>query len=182
MLFRSYSGATPANETIDGGAGADLVDAGTGDDTVIFDMRDTSLGGGDGNDTLRIGGTGTVLDLSEAGRPTAGALRPTITSMETIDINNAQADVIVLSPASLLAMGNANNTLTLDTNNTDKVFLDGAWAGPVTSGGYDVYTINYTANNVTTPLTVKVTSGVTVGTVRYRVGRGLRHLGGYLDV
>jgi len=167
-----YPNASTA-ETIDGGGGADVINAGGGADTIIYDAKDNFVSGGKGLDTLRVGAGGTLLDLSDAGRPAVGALHPTLRSLETININNSgSADLVVISPESLYAMGNVGNTLTLITdkannNDNDKVFFDGVWTNAGTSGGYDVYTKNYTPPGATTPitLTVKLTAGTAIDQV-----------------
>ncbi len=88
-------------ETIDGGLGLDVVDAGGGDDVVIFDTADYSLSGGAGNDTLRLRGKGDILDLTVPGRPAQGAVMPTLSQFETID---------------LLSGANSGNTLVLNAD------------------------------------------------------------------
>jgi len=158
------------DETLDGGNGADVINGGGGNDTLIYDIKDISLGGGAGNDVLIIDAQPNLLDLTDGGRPATGALHPTITSVETLDFTNGQADLLVISPASLYAMGNANHTVTLDTDAGDAVFLQDKnnWAVQVNpnADGYDVYTFNYAIPNsnpaANATVTVRLTTGVTV--------------------
>lgn len=60
-------GTDEAN-TIDGGAGADIIYAGVGDDTIIFDAADAIVDGGEGIDTLKAAETvkaGVTIDLTQ---------------------------------------------------------------------------------------------------------------------
>jgi Ca2+-binding RTX toxin-like protein len=154
--------------------GDDYADGGGGDDTILYDSRDVSLSGGEGGDLLEFGDSPILLDMTEPGRPSNGALRPSIASIETMDFTNGAADILVLSAQSMYNMGNTNHTLTADVEVGDRVFLQNkaGWTFTANSGGYDIYTIDHPGPNSTlVPLTLKVTAGtvvndITVGTAR----------------
>ena len=53
------------NDVLDGGAGDDVLLGANGDDTLVFDANDvTRVDGGQGFDTLQVGGSGSSLDLT----------------------------------------------------------------------------------------------------------------------
>ena len=119
------------DDSLSGGGGADLLYGGAGNDTVIYDGSDVLLhGGSDGdaagaqdNDTLKLVGGGQIIDLQEAGRPTAGALQPSLQSFETLDINGNGANYLVLDAATAAALG--GNGLVIQGGSDDIVFVDG---------------------------------------------------------
>ncbi|MFG6429183.1 VCBS domain-containing protein [Roseateles sp. LYH14W] len=114
------------NDTLIGGSGSDLMDGGSGDDILVYDAADTSLAGGADIDTLRVLTDGEIIDLQDPGRPATGALRPTITGFETIELNVTGANYLILDEASLAGMGASAGTVTVDGDANDVVFVDGA--------------------------------------------------------
>ncbi len=169
-------GGTSA-DTINAGVGADIVDGGAGADVITYDAKDISLSGGTDADTLKVA-AGSLLDLSDITRPTAGATRPALQSLEVFDFNNATTvngsgvDTLIIDPASLLAMGNANNTLTVNAETADKIFLNNVagatWsAGVNQNNGYTRYTVTYNSTLLTVDVSNDSANGhaPTVGTV-----------------
>ncbi|MFG6413489.1 VCBS domain-containing protein [Roseateles sp. DC23W] len=124
------------DDTLIGGAGSDLMDGGDGDDVLIYDAADTRLAGGAGNDTLRVVTDGEIVDLQDPGRPAVGALRPTITGFETIDLNVTGGNYLILDEASLASSGASGGTVTIAGDANDVVFVDGTLTtGLILTGG-----------------------------------------------
>jgi hypothetical protein len=122
------------NDTLIGGGGADVFGAGAGNDLIrVSTTTFRDIDGGSGTDTLRIQGSGRLLDLS---------VRPNnkITGIETIDVTGSGDNTLELAALDLFDLSDTTNQLTVDGNAGDTVNLHGAWgAGPVV-GNYDTYT------------------------------------------
>lgn len=121
------------DDTIDGGLGADTIKAGAGNDLIrVSDMPDLGdiIDGGDGRDTLQFDAVGEInamiatLDLS---------------SIEVLDIENGQDDILQLDFDTIAALSEDSdtdletllnealpNTHTIEGDASDKVVLDGA--------------------------------------------------------
>ncbi|QAU32824.1 VCBS domain-containing protein [Janthinobacterium sp. 17J80-10] len=112
------------NDSISGGTGSDILDGGADDDIVIYDALDIAAGGGSGTDTLQLATGGEIIDLQEAGRPDAAALRPTLSSFEVVDLNTGSANYLILDEATLAGL--AGGTLTVSGTADDIVFVDGS--------------------------------------------------------
>ncbi|MEK7344640.1 MAG: Ig-like domain-containing protein, partial [Pseudomonadota bacterium] len=148
-------------DSIDGGAGADSIVAGSGNDTIVFDAKDTRIDGGADSDTLKFASTadGVILDLTTTSQ--------NITAVEVIDITGkttapAGDNTLVLDVGSLAALAPASNTLTIDGDAGDAVFLVGSnWGTPTLTNGYNVYTVTDPIGGGTYTLNIKaaITSG-----------------------
>ena len=106
------------DDTLIGGGGADKLH-GDGDDDliVVADLKFSEVLGGTGTDTLRITGSGAIVDLADY----AGA---TIQDIERIDLSQSGKDVIALSIASVLDISSTSDQLIVDGNVGDVANLD----------------------------------------------------------
>ena len=124
-------------DTLIGNGGADVLRAGAGDDVIaIRDLGFATIDGGNGLDTLRLGGTGLSLDLATTG--------PSLQEVERIDLNGG-GNSVRLNKQELLGISGETNTLRVLGDATDTVRLsDSSWieAGQVTDaeGTFDVFT------------------------------------------
>ncbi|WP_310734336.1 Ig-like domain-containing protein [Ideonella livida] len=125
------------NDVVNGAGGSDLIDAGNGDDTVRFDLADSGVDGGAGNDLLEVVADGQLIDLQEPARPATGALRPDLSGFEVVDLNTTGQNLVVLDEASLreLAGANADTTLEIRGDANDIVFVDGTLTSTLTLTG-----------------------------------------------
>jgi Ca2+-binding RTX toxin-like protein len=181
------------NDSIDGGAGADSIDAGDGNDTIVFDALDTVVNGGAGTDRLRFSSSanGVILDLTTTTQ--------SITNVEVIDLTGKTTspvgnNTLIIDAASLAAMTPDANTLTVDGDSGDTVFLVGGvggvgavWSAPNLISGYNEYTtvvggVTYTLRVKSTVAAGNVVEGFTEGgdtTIAGTAGYDLiRSLGG----
>ena len=129
------------NDTLSGGAGNDTLSGGAGNDTLIWDAADGSIQGGADTDTLRIDGSGVVIDLT--------AISDTkITDVEIINFAGSGGHLLSLALGDVLAMSSATDTLFISAGsagNSVDITDFGGWAS-VTSdvSGYSKFT-NLTA-------------------------------------
>ncbi|WP_234461617.1 beta strand repeat-containing protein [Stutzerimonas stutzeri] len=147
------------NDVLDGAGGTDDVSGGDGDDTIIYDSSDLLLDGGAGTDTLKFAPTasGLLLDFGELARPAAGGLRPALAGFEIIDITGGGNNSVVIDSAALLALSDSSDTLTIEGNTGDAVYIVGSWVDGGTVDNYQVYTKD--------GATLRVDTSVTVGAV-----------------
>ena len=113
---------------IDGGFGADTLQAGDGNDTVVYDATDGVIDGGAGIDLLTLTGPAQVLDLV-TGSNLAG--------FESIDLNNG-GYTLQVSAAAVVALSDTD-TVTVDGGATDTVTAQGAWTHVDDTDGYARY-------------------------------------------
>ncbi len=147
---------TDKDDTLDGGAGADKIYGGLGDDTIIFDIKDVIIDGGKGEDTLQVADD---IDFTRLGTDL-------IVDMEIIDLSGNGQQTITLDATSVQNMTDDKNTLLIngdtDDSNEDTVTISG-W-----TQGTDSETIGDTTYNVftdnTNSATIKVQQGITVDT------------------
>ena len=124
---------TGAAEVLVGRGGADLLSGAGGNDTLIYDNADVLADGGLGNDVLRLSTSGEIIDLQEAGRPTSGALQPTLAGIEVIDLRGSGSNYLILDSSKAQAL--AGGTLNVLTDTNDIVFVDGAVNNLTINGG-----------------------------------------------
>ena len=127
------------DDDLSGEGGADVIRAGAGDDTItVGDADFARIDGGSGQDTLVVD---FDLDLSALAND-ASNLR--IQSIETIDITGAGDNTLTLSLDDLLDTseipnldhdGNSHNSLVVIGNAGDTVTLNASGAGEVGEGG-----------------------------------------------
>jgi Ca2+-binding RTX toxin-like protein len=137
--------AGSGKDTIVGGGGQDSISAGAGDDDIhVSDSAFRRIDGGAGNDTLHLDFAGTIDFGNEHGK---------ITGIETISVDNGQAnqltlhlaDVLDLNPTDTKVGGNPalNDVLKIDGNVGDTLHLSASdgWSAADTSSlaGYAIY-------------------------------------------
>jgi serralysin len=118
------------DDTLDGAAGADKLSGGAGNDTFVWDSADAFDLGAGGTDTLVLGGSQS-LDLTLIDNSI-------ITGMERITLGGT--NTLTLAGADLTALSTSTDTLYVDGDAGDNVYLSGAWthnANPV--AGYDIW-------------------------------------------
>jgi Ca2+-binding RTX toxin-like protein len=110
------------NNVMTGNSGANVLDGGAGDDTLVWDPADSGVHGGLGADTLRVDGAGVALDL-------AGRAGTQITDVEIIDLTGTGDNTLMLDLDDVLAMSSTTNTLRVGGNAGDSVNAGdaGAW-------------------------------------------------------
>jgi Ca2+-binding RTX toxin-like protein len=129
----NLSGAA-GNDTLDGGGDADTLSGGADNDTLIYDSLDASVLGGLGSDTLKISGSGTLLNLG-------GLAGTTIQDVEVIDLTGTGNNTLTLAASDVLALS-STDTLKVDGNAGDTVNAGSGWTdqGTVVNPGYHTYT------------------------------------------
>lgn len=129
---------TASGETLAGLGGADVVNAGAGDDTIqVPDVDFFRLDGGSGTDTLELTGSGQVLDLTSA------SSRGRLENIEVVDLGSSgSGNDLVLDETAVRAV--ADGVLRVRGGSADVVGASGVWTqGSSTnlSGvDYDVFT------------------------------------------
>ena len=126
--------AGEGNDNLLGRGGADVFDAGAGDDAIrIGDLTFASIDGGEGNDALHLAGSGMNLDLSVLGDK--------IHNIETICLYGRGDNTLTLTAESLLDLSSSTNTLKVHGNSGDYIALqDGGWVDGGSQGFYHTYT------------------------------------------
>lgn len=142
------------NDTILAGGGADTVESGAGDDHIhVADRSFRHIDGGGGSDTLHLDFAGAV-DFGDLDGNAATADRGRIAGVETISLDNGQANALTLHLADLLDIDASNhdvggqpgldNVLKIDGNAGDTLHLAAAdgWGAADTASlaGYALYT------------------------------------------
>ncbi|HJV53156.1 MAG TPA: hypothetical protein VJ652_16935, partial [Noviherbaspirillum sp.] len=124
------------NDTLDGGSGSDVIEGGAGNDVLVYDAHDTRISGDGDNDTLRVDGGGTLINLYDTARPAADGERPTLEGIETVDLNTTGANYLALDADLLNALKDSGaGTLTVNGNANDVLFIDGTLSsGTLTTG------------------------------------------------
>ena len=108
---------TDADEHIDGKGGADVIHAGAGDDTIVFNGTEKSIDGGTGNDTLIM--NNDTIDLEDILNHTE------IKNIENIDLTNNHTQEMNINLDDILDITDENHELKIFGDSTDKVVLEG---------------------------------------------------------
>ncbi len=125
------------DDTLVGLGGADAISGGAGDDVLgVGDLTFSRVGGGSGEDTLRLDGSNLDLDLT--------AIPDTrLQDLEVIDLNG-NSNTLSLTKLEVLNLSSHSNTLRVMGGVGNGVTTDAGWAagGTQVVGGdtYDVYT------------------------------------------
>ena len=116
-----------------GRGGADVFDAGAGNDAIrIGDLRFASIDGGDGNDVLHLAGANLNFDLATLGSNIQG--------IESICIYGRGDNTLSLTAESLLDLSDTTNTLKVQGNSGDHIFVqDSGWIDDGSHGFYHSY-------------------------------------------
>ena len=117
------------NNVLDGGLGIDVLHAGGGSDTLIYDAADTVVDGGAGLDTLQVSAANQALALTTL---------TTLSSLEQLRLVNG-GHAVTLDVASLLALSDTDR-LVIDGGASDSVVAGGGWTALSDAGGYARYT------------------------------------------
>ena len=126
--------ADGGNDELFGRGGADIFDAGTGDDAIrIGDLTFAAIDGGEGNDALHLAGSGMNLDLT--------ALGDQIHSIETICLYGRGDNTLTLTAETLLSLSDSTDTLKVHGNSGDHIVVqDDGWVDGGSQGFYHAYT------------------------------------------
>ncbi|MBX9605385.1 MAG: FG-GAP-like repeat-containing protein [Gammaproteobacteria bacterium] len=108
------------NNHLDGGAGSDHLSAGVGDDRLVFDVADSLVDGGLGEDTLVVV-TPSVVDFTTQ---SLGA----VANIELLALGNGGLDHVLLDAAHIVAMTDARGTLRITGDAGDLLSVAGGWA------------------------------------------------------
>ncbi|MDB5823804.1 MAG: hypothetical protein JWR21_2508, partial [Herminiimonas sp.] len=111
--------ALSGNDTLDGGPGNDTLLGGSGDDVLIYDAADGTVSGGNGNDTLKVLGSGVTIDLTSIANNR-------ITGIEKIDITGSGDNTVVANADDVQALSTDTDTLIVVGDVGDSVRLSGA--------------------------------------------------------
>ena len=120
-----------ASMTLDGGLGSDILVAGSGGDTLVFDKADVSITGGVGTDTLLVNDTSVDFTLTWA--------MPDVSGIEVIQLNAETPQTLTIDAAALHRLAGNNKTLTIEGDTVDLVNVSGLGTASVV-GGYNTYT------------------------------------------
>lgn len=120
------------NDILVGNGGADILIGGRGDDILaVSDMNFKRIVGGNGNDTLRLDGSGLTLDLT--------TIRDNrILDIEVIDIRGTGSNTLVLNAKEVRNLSSHSNTLLVLRNLDDTVSIGTGW----TQGANEVIGLN----------------------------------------
>ena len=159
LLGTQYADSITVTDTnanwIDGGAGADTILAGAGDDTLIYDAADATVDGEAGTDTLVV--RDAALDLTAA-----GISGTQIKNIEVIDLRGSLGTQLTMSVASVAALSNSSDAVTVYADDQDVLELVGTWAlGANTVVGSSVYR-NWTGTAGATTVTLRVSAEASV--------------------
>ncbi len=123
------------HDAINGGGGADTLSGGIGDDTIAAGSAQSRIDGGLGRDTLRFDGPVGILDLT-------GSERPSLTSIERIDLSGSFNNTLVLNRAAVMALTEVKvantSVIRVDGSAGDKLgFSEAGWSsiGTLVEGG-----------------------------------------------
>lgn len=89
------------DDVLDGGAGSDVLKGGAGDDVLVYDAADRRIEGDAGQDTLRLDGSGVVLDLTLA-------IGPRLDGIERIDLGGG-GNTLVLTALDVLNLADGSD-------------------------------------------------------------------------
>ncbi|SMF94843.1 Hemolysin-type calcium-binding repeat-containing protein [Methylomagnum ishizawai] len=134
-IFADTLTGDSGNNILNGNGGADSLLGGAGDDTLVVpSLAFQGLDGGAGTDTLKLSGSNLTLDLT--------ALGARLKNLEAINLNGA--NLLGLTPASVLGLSGTTDKLVVDGNGKSVVNAGGGWtqgADAVAKGHtYHVYT------------------------------------------
>ncbi len=109
------------NDTLVGNGGADVLTGGQGNDLLaVSDVNIRRIVGGNGNDTLRLDGSGLSLNLT--------TLRDNrILGIEAIDITGSGDNTLTLSLREVLNLSDESNKLIVRRNTGDAVNIGSGW-------------------------------------------------------
>ncbi len=110
-----------SNDTVIGNGGMDVLIGGQGNDLLaISDVNFRRLVGGSGNDTLRLDGSGLILNLT--------TLKDNrLLGIESIDITGSGNNTLLLSYREVLNISDETNTLIVKRNIGDIVDFGSGW-------------------------------------------------------
>ena len=119
-----------------GTSGSDtfILDDVSNDGRIVLGNDFAGINGISGDDTLRISGSDTILELT--GLPTSGQK---INGVTTVDLTGGGNNRVVLDETTLSGMS-VISALTVEGDAGDSFDLRGSWAYQGTSGGYHAYT------------------------------------------
>jgi Ca2+-binding RTX toxin-like protein len=141
------------NDVINGGGGADAINGGQGDDEIhVADNKFFRIDGGTGVDALHLDYAGAI-DFGNLDGNASTSDRNRIENVETIDVDNGQANALTLHLADVLDLDVTNsnlggvadldNVLRIDGNAGDtlQMFNVDGWGAADTSSlsGYAIY-------------------------------------------
>jgi Ca2+-binding RTX toxin-like protein len=121
------------NDSLSGGTGTDKLYGGAGNDLISIKNfnGDNIYGGAGGNDVLEITGSRQHIDLT---KPDTA-----IRSIETIKFTGAD-NSLRLNALSVMDLSRDSNTLTVDGDADDTLYLDKGWQDGGIKSGYHLYT------------------------------------------
>ena len=133
------------NDRIDTGGGADIVNAGAGNDVIIVhENSGWQIDGGTGVDTLKFDGHFDIIN---------GAPNQSIANVEIIDLNTTNANVIA-ADAEGVAEANADHTVRFLGDGQDRVALVNSFFGHESGHwGLENRTATYSGDHITDGLT-----------------------------
>ena len=148
------------DDVLTGGGGADVFHGGAGDDTlVVSDLAFQLADGGGGTDTLKLDGTGLVLDLTTA------LAAAKLEGIERIDLTGTGNNTLKIDQAAVLGgvgdVTGGKHILTVEGNVGDKVlFGDEPWQNTGTftdaSGTFDRWVLGDAQVNVERGVSVPI--------------------------
>ncbi len=122
------------NDNLLGPGGADIFNAGKGDDAIrISDLTFDSIDGDEGNDALHLTGSGMNLGFS--------TFSDRIHNIETICLYGRGDNTLILTSETVLSLSDSTNTLKVHGNSGDYIVVqDDGWVDDGSHGFYHAYT------------------------------------------
>jgi Ca2+-binding RTX toxin-like protein len=125
------------NDRLLGGSGDDTLIGSAGDDTFVYDADDANVRGGPGEDTIKLVGTGMLVDLTAIDNTT-------FIGIEIIDLTGAGNNTLRLNGLDVLDLSDTD-VMRVDGNAGDSVLTqDSGWnqaaGGPVALAGHSYAT------------------------------------------
>ena len=120
------------DDTLDGGAGADQNFGGADADTIVFDLIDTVIDGGTGEDTL-------LAEIASGDDINLVTFAGSIGGIEVIDLEgDVGANTLTLAAQDVLDMSDTD-TVTVFGDVGDAVVSAGGWVNGGSVGGFTTY-------------------------------------------
>jgi hypothetical protein len=163
------------NDTLIGNGGPDVLIGGQGGDTLaISDLTFQRIVGGTGSDTLRLDGSGLLLDLTSLPKNR-------LEGIEQVDLRGSGDNRLALTVLDLLNLSDESNSLIVHGNSGDSLVLDDGWmrgADEIIHGSpYRVFTLGAATLKVAPPVAGVPATAFTIDLASLEAHQGITFFG-----